>query len=191
MKDSEFLRADKVPMTKQEVRAVVLDRLALGQAQRFVDVGAGTGSVAIEAALRFPELAVTAIEKNDHAVAIMQQNLSHHAVAHIELVQAIAPCELSVAADAIFIGGSGGNLTAIIDWALAHLTEQGRLVMTFILQDNLHQALEHLKNCPIRDLDCTQIMVSPMTPLGSSYYFKPNNPTFVISCTRCTKGSAQ
>ncbi|MDW6094752.1 decarboxylating cobalt-precorrin-6B (C(15))-methyltransferase [Vibrio rhizosphaerae] len=191
MKDSQFLRADKVPMTKQEVRAVVLDRLALGQAQRFVDVGAGTGSVAIEAALRFPQLMVTAIEKHSHAIAVMQQNLRHHDVGRVALVQATAPCELPIVADAMFIGGSGGNLTAIIDWALAHLTEQGRLVMTFILQGNLHQALEHLNHCPIRELDCTQIMVSPLTPLGSSYYFKPNNPTFVISCTKSTKGSQQ
>ncbi len=191
MKDSEFLRADKVPMTKQEVRAVVLDRLELGRAQRLIDVGAGTGSVAIEAALRFSELAVTAIEKNARALAIMRQNIKHHAVERIALIEAVAPCDLTGGADAIFIGGSGGNLTAIIDWALAHLTEQGRLVMTFILQDNLHQALEHLKHGPIRDLDCTQIMVSPMTPLGSSYYFKPNNPTFVMSCTKCTEGSAQ
>ncbi|MDW6005192.1 decarboxylating cobalt-precorrin-6B (C(15))-methyltransferase [Vibrio mangrovi] len=185
MKDSEFLRADKVPMTKQEVRSVVLDRLELNHARCFVDVGAGTGSVAIEAALRFPDLKVAAIEKNTHAIAIMRQNMTRHEVEHIELVQDIAPCDMVLSeADAIFVGGSGGNLSEIIDWALNHLADGGRLVMTFILQGNLHQALGHLGNCPVRDLDCTQIMVSPLTRLGSSYYFKPNNPTFVISCIK-------
>lgn len=184
MKDSEFLRAEKVPMTKQEVRTIVLDKLQLDSASRFVDVGAGTGSIALEAALRHQQLHVYAIEKNDYAVDAMLQNMERLGCNHIHLLNQKAPCELTGKFDAVFVGGSGGNLEDIIDWSLNHLLEGGRLVMTFILHGSLNQALNHLQKCHIDDFDCSQIQVSSLTSLGSSYYFKPNNPTFIVSCTK-------
>ena len=184
MKDSEFLRAEKVPMTKQEVRTIVLDKLQLGSASRFVDVGAGTGSIALEAALSFERLHVYAIEKNEHAVEIMHKNMERFGCNHIHLINEMAPCELTGKFDAVFIGGSGGNLEQIIDWALDHLLEGGRLVMNFILHGSLNQALDHLKTCAIDEFECSQIQVSSMTSLGTSYYFKPNNPTFIVSCIK-------
>ncbi|MFG0774130.1 decarboxylating cobalt-precorrin-6B (C(15))-methyltransferase [Vibrio plantisponsor] len=184
MKDSEFLRAEKVPMTKQEVRTIVLDKLQLGSASRFVDVGAGTGSIALEAALSFERLHVYAIEKNEHAVEIMHKNMERFGCNHIHLINKMAPCELTGKFDAVFIGGSGGNLEQIIDWALDHLLEGGHLVMNFILHGSLNQALDHLKTCAIDEFECSQIQVSSMTSLGTSYYFKPNNPTFIVSCIK-------
>ncbi len=184
MKDSEFLRADKVPMTKQEVRTIVLDKLQLGSASRFIDVGAGTGSIALEAALKHQQLHVYAIEKNPHAVEIMLQNMERLGCNHIHLLNNLAPCELSGKFDAVFIGGSGGNLEQIIDWALEHLIDGGRLVMTFILHGSLNQALSHLQTCAIDQFECCQIQVSSMASLGTSYYFKPNNPTFIVSCIK-------
>jgi len=184
MKDSKFLRADKVPMTKQEVRAVVLDKLQLSSASRFVDVGAGTGSVALEAALAHERLHVYAIEKNPNAVDIMHQNMERLGCNRIHLINETAPCALTGKFDAVFVGGSGGNLEQIIDWSLEHLMEGGRLVMTFILHGSLNQALSHLETCPIEDFECSQIQVSAITSLGSSYYFKPNNPTFIVSCIK-------
>ncbi len=190
MKDSEFLRAEGVPMTKQEVRSVVLDRLELRAAGRFVDVGAGSGSVAVEAALRFPNLNVLAIEQSREAAELVRQNAERFGCERIHILPEKAPCEFTGRVDAIFIGGSGGVLGELLDWALAHLVENGRLVMTFILQDNLNQALAHLQTCAIDALQCTQLLVSQMTPLGSSYYFKPNNPTFVVSCKKLTSRKA-
>ncbi|SDH20383.1 cobalt-precorrin 7 C15-methyltransferase [Vibrio xiamenensis] len=191
MKDSDFLRADGVPMTKQEVRAVVLDRLELNAAGRFVDVGSGSGSVAVEAALRYPNLNVLAIEQKPSAVALTEENAKRFGCERIHILPQSAPCEFSGRVDAMFIGGSGGQLTELLDWALAHLVENGRLVMTFILQDNLNLALNHLRQCSVASLQCTQLLVSQMTPLGSSYYFKPNNPTFVVACKKVTPRDPQ
>ncbi|HBT4788325.1 TPA: cobalt-precorrin-6Y C(15)-methyltransferase, partial [Klebsiella variicola subsp. variicola] len=87
-------------------------------------------------------------------------------------------------ADAIFMGGSGGHLTALIDWSLAQLHPGGRLVMTFILQENLHSALGHLQQCGIHEVDCQQLAVSTLATLGSGHYFKPHNPVFVIACQK-------
>ncbi|ACQ93286.1 precorrin-6Y C5,15-methyltransferase (decarboxylating), CbiT subunit [Tolumonas auensis DSM 9187] len=184
MKDAEFLRGEQVPMTKEEVRLMVLERLNLRQATTLIDVGAGTGSVALEAAIRHPELHVIAIEKNPSALRLIEENRQRFDCQKVKIIAAEAPCPLDIQADAIFIGGSGGNLTDIIDWALTRLTKTGRLVLSFILLDNLNTALTHLKKCAVAELECTQLQISQMTTLGNGFYFKPNNPTFIISCKK-------
>ena len=184
MKDAEFLRGEQVPMTKEEVRLMVLERLNLRLATTLIDVGAGTGSVALEAAIRHPELHVIAIEKNPSALRLIEENRQRFDCQKVKIIAAEAPCPLDIQADAIFIGGSGGNLTDIIDWALTRLTKTGRLVLSFILLDNLNTALTHLKKCAVAELECTQLQISQMTTLGNGFYFKPNNPTFIISCKK-------
>ncbi|MGL5287189.1 cobalt-precorrin 7 C15-methyltransferase [Aeromonas sp. RU39B] len=195
MKDSEFQRAERVPMTKQEVRLVVLDRLELSNARCMVDIGAGSGSVAIEAALRHPQLSVVAIEKNPAALALIAENAERLGCRdQLSIIDAYAPCELDVQADAIFIGGSGGNLCELIDWSLERLLPGGRLVMSFILLGNLSSALEHLRRREVTALECSQLQISQLTALGTGEYFKPNNPVFVIACQRaaaCPAGSLE
>lgn len=184
MKDELFLRGEKVPMTKEAVRALALSKLALHHARHFIDVGAGTGSVSIEAALQFPRLAVTAIERSPAALALMAENCRRFDCENIDIISAEAPTEIAQKADAIFMGGSGGHLSSLIDWALEQLYPAGRLVMTFILQENLSSALAHLQQRAIARVDCQQIQVSSLTPLGSGHYFKANNPVYVIACQK-------
>jgi cobalt-precorrin-6B (C15)-methyltransferase len=184
MKDELFLRGARVPMTKEVVRTQVLDRLQLHNAQRFIDIGAGTGSVSLEAAMRYPQLQVMAIERNPDALALMAENRELFGCPNVEIINGYAPIALNMMADAVFIGGSGGQLTELIDWSLAHLHPGGRLVMTFILLENLTCALTHLEQCAIRDVDCLQLQVANLATLGSGHYFKPNNPTYLISCLK-------
>lgn len=171
-------------MTKEPVRALALSRLALHKADHFIDIGAGTGSVCIEAACHHPALRITAIERNLAALALLEENKQRFGCHNIEIVPGVAPLVIAQEADAIFIGGSGGHLNALLDWSLAQLRPGGRLVMTFILHENLHGALAHLATCQVRDLDCQQLQVSLLTALGSGHYFKPNNPVYLISCSR-------
>ncbi|EHD22388.1 MULTISPECIES: decarboxylating cobalt-precorrin-6B (C(15))-methyltransferase [Brenneria] len=184
MKDEEFLRGQRVPMTKEPVRLLALERLELEEAALLIDVGAGTGSVALEAARRFPRLRVAAIERNAAALALIEENCRRFGCRNVGIISGVAPLPLEVMADAVFIGGSGGRLTALIDWALAHLHPGGRLVLTFILLDNLNQALAHLGQLPVNALECAQLQVSALTPLGDGHYFKPANPTYLISCRK-------
>lgn len=182
MKDDVFLRGQRVPMTKEAVRILALERLELGTAQHLIDVGAGTGSVALEAALRFPGLQVTAIERNPAALELITENCQRLGVENVTVVAGTAPMPLEAKADAVFIGGSGGQLTELIDWALARLHPGGRLVLTFILLNNLSEALACLQTRGVTALAGEQIQYSALTPLGSGHYFKPNNPTYLISC---------
>ncbi len=171
-------------MTKEAVRALALSKLELHRASHLIDVGAGTGSVSIEAALQYPSLQVTAIERNPAALRLLDENRQRFACGNIDILPGEAPMTIIGKADAVFMGGSGGHLTALIDWAMGHLHPGGRLVMTFILQENLHSALAHLACIGACRMDCVQLQLSSLTPLGAGHYFKPNNPVFVIACQK-------
>lgn len=166
-------------MTKEAVRA-----LALHRARHLIDIGAGTGSVSIEAALQYPQLRVTAIERNPAALRLLDENRQHFACPNIEILPGEAPMVITEKADAVFMGGSGGQLPELIDWSLRQLHPGGRLVMTFILQENLNAALAHLQLAGVEDIDCLQLQISSLTALGSGHYFKPNNPVFVVACQK-------
>lgn len=184
MKDELFLRGEKVPMTKEAVRALALAKLELHRASHLIDIGAGTGSVSIEAALQYPSLQVTAIERNPAALRLLDENRQHFACCNIEILPGEAPMVMTERADAIFMGGSGGRLDELIDWSWQQLYPGGRLVMTFILQENLNAALDYLQQRGITQIDCLLLNVSSLTALGSGHYFKPNNPVFVIACQK-------
>ncbi|PXT80850.1 cobalt-precorrin-6Y C(15)-methyltransferase, partial [Salmonella enterica subsp. enterica] len=158
MKDELFLRGENVPMTKEAVRALALSKLELHRASHLIDVGAGTGSVSIEAALQFPSLQVTAIERNPAALRLLDENRQRFACGNIDILPGEAPMTITGKADAVFMGGSGGHLTALIDWAMGHLHPGGRLVMTFILQENLHSALAHLAHIGACRMDCVCLL---------------------------------
>ncbi|EAK9060411.1 decarboxylating cobalt-precorrin-6B (C(15))-methyltransferase [Listeria monocytogenes] len=186
MKDEVFIRG-KVPMTKAEVRAASIDLLNLDDtSKKLLDVGAGTGSVGLQVACNFPEIQVTAIERNSDAVDLIKQNQAKFGLENVTVVEAYAPIELpeKETFDAIFIGGSGGNLTDIIDWSLAHLNPGGGLVLNFILLENALTAMNHLEKLTVSELTMKQIQVSSWYKLGAGHYFEPQNPTVIIGCKK-------
>lgn len=77
---------------------------------------------------------MTAIERNPAALRLLDENRQHFACANIDIFPGVAPMTIAEKADAIFMGGSGGHLTELIDWSMRQLHPAGRLVMTFILQ---------------------------------------------------------
>ncbi|MFT8399907.1 MAG: decarboxylating cobalt-precorrin-6B (C(15))-methyltransferase [Lentilactobacillus diolivorans] len=184
MRDEDFLRT-KVPMTKSEVRAISLDKLNLQGKNSLLDVGAGTGSVSLQAALEFPDLQVISIEQKDAAIDIMTQNMVHFHTGNINLLKGTAPEDIpDHLYDAIFVGGSGANQDAIIDFSLAHLNASGSLVLNFILNENAMTAYQYLAAKSITNLEMIQVAVSKWHGLGKGHYFKPQNPTMIISCQK-------
>ena len=183
MKNNEFIRG-KVPITKEEVRAISLNKLNLKNAKTFIDVGAGTGSVSIEAALTYDNLQVIAIERNDVAIDLINQNVNKFNLSNIEVIKDYAPIDLDVKADGIFLGGTGNNLEEIIKWSKDLLIPGGRLVANFILIDNFYDTLDLLKKYNFVNLDVSQLSINKLEKLGSRDYFKPHNPIFIISCEK-------
>ena len=183
MKNDEFIRG-KVPITKEEVRAISLNKLDLKNAKTFIDVGAGTGSISIEAALTYDDLKVIAIERNDVAIDLINKNVEKFNLSNVEVMKAYAPIDLDIKADGIFLGGTGNNLEEIIKWSKDLLVPGGRLVANFILIDNFYDTLDLLKKYNFVNLDVSQLSINKLEKLGSRDYFKPHNPIYIISCEK-------
>ncbi|SLM86228.1 Cobalt-precorrin-6y C15-methyltransferase [decarboxylating] [Vagococcus fluvialis bH819] len=166
-------------MTKEEIRTISLAKLNLKHAKRFLDVGAGTGSISIEACVEYPNLEVTAIETKDVAVDLILENKEKFGVENLEVIQGKAPIELEKKFDSIFVGGSGGNLEDILNWSFEHLNPGGSLVLNFILLENATVAFKWLEEQNMA-YDTVQIQVGNGTKLGSGHYFKPLNPVIII-----------
>ena len=136
--DEEFIR-DEVPMTKFAVRNLILSRMGVTSGGIFGDVGAGSGSVAVQAALLGAE--VYAIERELKGCQLITANAQKFGI-DIKLTCGAAPSELTVwpHLDWCFIGGSGGNLAAIITCCLDKLKDNGVLGATFIKPENFVEA---------------------------------------------------
>lgn len=186
MKNSDFITG-KVPITKEEVRAISINKLDLINAKRFVDVGAGTGSVTVEAAYNYPNLKVMAIERNDEALNLIKQNIEKFELENIEVIKGYAPIDINEKIDAVFIGGTGNNLDEIILWSKEILIQGGRLVANFIIVDTFNETLKLLREHGFTNIDVSVLNVSKLERLGRGEYFKPLNPIYIISCEKGEK----
>ena len=166
-------------MTKEEVRAISIDKLDLHKAKRMLDVGSGTGSVTIQAAVSFPNLEVVAIEQNEDAVALTQENIDYFGCQNITLIKGKAPVELEGQFDAIFVGG-----TEIFEWCEHLLVPGGRFVLNFILLENAMEAIQLAEKLEWQDLDVVSIQASRWSALGKGHYFKQQNPTIIVSAVK-------
>ncbi|WP_419501985.1 precorrin-6y C5,15-methyltransferase (decarboxylating) subunit CbiE [Gemmiger sp.] len=177
--DEVFIRG-KTPMTKQEVRAAVLAKLAVRPGDILWDVGAGTGSVSVEMALAAPAGQVYAAECDADACELIRRNRAKFHAENLHLTAGKAP-EVLVnwpAPDAVFIGGSKGNLAAIIDAALA-ANPAVRLCISAIALETLQQAIAALAAHGL-SAQVTQIAVSRSKEAGSLHLLMANNPVFLI-----------
>lgn len=183
MRDEAFVRG-KVPMTKMEVRAASLAYLNLYEATSFLDVGAGTGSVCIEALLRQPALKAVAIERNQDGVELIQENAVLHGVDdRLRVITDYAPChiEADLRFDRVFIGGTGGKLRAILQWLKSgHLTSEAIVVVNAIAIESLGEAVSALEDEGFAEVEGSMIQASRLDLLGKYHYFKPLNPCYVI-----------
>lgn len=183
MRNSEFIKG-KVPITKEEVRAISINKLDLINAKRFLDIGAGTGTISVEAAYHYPNLEVTSIEFKSEAIDLINKNIDKFKLKNVEVKKGYAPIDLDGGFDAIFIGGSGENLEEIINWSKSLLNIGGKLVANFIIVDSFNKTLRLLRESGFLNIDVCVLNVSKLESLGSGEYFKPLNPIYIISCER-------
>lgn len=183
LEDEQFER-DKVPMTKSEVRSISLSRLELRRDSVVYDVGAGTGSVSVEAALQAPEGMVYAIEKKPEAVALIDRNRKKFGAANLQVVEGMAPEaleDLPVPTHA-FIGGSSGNLKAILELLLKK-NPGIRIVINAIALETVSEALACVRKLPLERVDIASVSVGKARSVGSYHMMMGQNPVYVISCS--------
>ncbi len=175
IRDEEFERGD-IPMTKFETRVVSIALSGIGAGDVFVDIGAGTGSIAVQAALCGAE--VYAIEREAAGVELIRKNAEKFGVS-IRMLHGSAPEQLAGIAkmNACFIGGSGGQLPQIVREAHRRLLPGGRIAANFIRPETMTQFTGLLKElaCINVEIRLLQAAVS-----DSSGMLRGQNPVFLV-----------
>jgi precorrin-6Y C5,15-methyltransferase (decarboxylating) len=177
-------KPNKGLITKREVRAVSLARLSLQPDSIMWDIGAGSGSVGLEAARLCPLGHVYAIEKNTDDAAIALENKINLKVSNYSLLQSRAPSGMDgwLDPDAVFIGGSGGELQALILLCLKRLKHNGQLVMNFVTLENLNTAMTTLKAAAVQ-WDVVQLQATRSKPILSMQRMQAENPVWIVCAT--------
>ena len=181
--DDAFIRGE-VPMTKQEVRAAALAKLAVRPTDTLWDVGAGTGSVSVELALAAPRGHVYAVECAPDACTLIRQNREKFHAYNLSLIEGTAPQVLAdlPAPDAVFIGGTKGSMAEVVDAALVK-NPNARLCISAIALETLSAAIAALAAYG-QTAEVTQLAVSRTRPAGKLHLLMANNPIFLITGER-------
>ena len=179
--DELFIRGD-VPMTKQEVRAVALAKLRLAATDTVWDVGAGTGSVSIEAALVARAGSVWAVERNATGVRLIRENADAFGCGNVHAVPGVAPEALAKlpVPDAVFVGGSAGELPSIVEAALEK-NSQVRLCVPCVTVETLTEACALLSGSRFKGFEACQVSAARAEAVGSHHLMKAQNPVFLVS----------
>lgn len=179
--DEAFIRGN-VPMTKEEVRAVSLARLRLTEDAVVWDVGAGTGSVSVEAARSGERIRVYAVEKNPDAVELIRENRKKFRTDGIRVISGRAPEALGCleAPTHVFIGGSSGNLREILTCVLEK-NRDARIVINAISLETVKEVMEAAESGLLTHPEITQVSVARSRELGRYHMMTGQNPVYIIS----------
>ena len=184
--DGEFLRGagedGVVPMTKSEVRAVSLSKLRLREDSLCWDVGAGTGSVAVEMALLARRGRVWAIEKRSDAMDLLRQNREKFRLENLELVEGLAPeaCRSLPAPTHVFIGGSSGGVREIL--ALAReKNPHVRVVATAIALESVGELAACMKDPALGEAEVCCLQVARGKKAGPYHLMLGQNPVYIFT----------
>ena len=183
--DDEFIRG-RVPMTKQEIRILTIAKARIEAETVICDIGAGTGSLSIEAALQAPYGMVYAVEQNPEGIRLIKENAKKFSVNNIKVIEACAPQGLEdiPALDAAIIGGSSGNLSKILDFVDERLKTNGRIVINCITIQTIAACIEYMRRRAEYDYEAVQVQVSQLQQLGRYDMAKANNPIFIVTCQK-------
>jgi precorrin-6Y C5,15-methyltransferase (decarboxylating) len=168
-------------ITKAEVRVVSLSKLALQSDHVLWDLGAGSGSVGIEASLFIKTGRIVAVEKNARRIYQIKQNKHRFQVHQLEIVQSVLPDGISAlpTPDRIFIGGGGNDLDKIIVQSATRLRSEGIMVLNTVLMDSFNTAYFTLKQLNF-DVNITQIQVNESKIMTGGIRMAAQNPVWIL-----------
>ena len=184
--DEEFIRG-KVPMTKQEIRVLTMVKAQISKNDIVWDIGAGTGSLSIEAARLAENGHVYAIERNHEGIELIKKNAEKFGVSNLTVIEAEAPAgmENMPDCDAVIIGGSGKQLDPILDVINAHLKVGGNIVLNCITIQTLSSCLAYMRSHKEEfKYEAIQVQVNRLEAVGPYDMAKAINPIYIVTCKK-------
>ena len=185
--DEHFERVEKVPITKEEVRTIQISKARLKPGQIVYDVGCGSGSISVEAALQVESSGkILAIDFDEKAIELTKKNAEKFQISNITTIfgnakEKILELEQS---DAIFIGGTGGDTQKIVELSQTKLKSGGRIVIGTILIETLSAVLQILEKLQFEEVDITQVTISKSRKTTTGTMMLARNPVTIISATK-------
>ena len=185
--DEHFERAEKVPITKEEVRTIQLSKARLKPGQTVYDIGCGSGSISVEAGIQIESSGkVIAIDYDENAVELTKKNLKKFNLSNVSVLFGNAKEKISdlEMADVIFIGGTGGDTSDIVKLSENKLKSGGRIVIGIILIETLYSVLQILDKLKFDSIDISQVTISKSRKTTTGTMMLARNPVTIISATK-------
>jgi len=184
--DEFFERTENVPITKEEVRVVQISKARLCPGYTVYDIGCGSGSISIEAAIQVESGKVIAIDYDPNAIELTKRNVEKFGLTNISVILGNAKEKISELeqADAIFIGGTGGDTEDIVKICQDKLKSGGRIVIGVILIETLYSVLQIIEKLKFNSVDLTQITISKSRKTSTGTMMLARNPVTIISATK-------
>jgi len=185
--DEEFDRTESVPITKEEIRAIQISKARLVPGQTILDIGCGSGSITVEAGLQVEsDGKVIGVDLDPNAIELTNRNLKKFGVDNTTLILGNAKEKISdlPEADAIFIGGTGGDTQEIVQLCEDKLKSGGRIVIGVILIETLYAVLQTIEKLKFDSIDITQITIGKSRKTSTGTMMLARNPVTVISATK-------
>lgn len=184
--DDLFDRTENVPITKEDIRSIIISKLRLKEGLTAIDIGCGSGSITVEIALQ-TRAKVYAIDSDIEATNLTEKNLLKFGALKDTVIihgkaQDVLPTLPNV--DVIVIGGTTGETGKIVKLALSKLNEGGRLVITSILIETIYNALKAMQDSNLRDIDITQVTIAKSKKTSSGTMMISRNPVIIFSGTK-------
>lgn len=178
----EYFSRGKVPMTKEEVRVIALAKGRITPFSTIWDIGAGTGSIAIESALIASRGKVYAVERKAEAIKLIIENKEKFQLENIDIIQGEAPrgLELLPDPDIVFLGGTGGQLEEILDIVYDRLKPGGRIVIMSVTIETLGLCANYFKNSGFKDPEYIQVSIAKTQTYGQYHLWQGQNPVTMI-----------
>ena len=185
--DEQFERTEDVPITKEEIRALQISKARLSPGQTVYDIGCGSGSISVEAALQVESNGnVYSIDFDSKAVELTKKNIEKFGVSNVNVILGNAQEKISELpeANAIFIGGTGGDTQKIVELCEKKLKPGGRIVIGVILIETLFSVITIMEKLNFTSIDITQITISKSRKTSTGTMMLARNPVTIISATK-------
>jgi len=185
--DELFERTEKVPITKEEVRVIQISKARLRPGQLVYDVGCGSGSISVEAAIQVESSGkVLAIDYDENAIELTKKNVEKFGLSNVSFIHGNAKEKITELepADAIFIGGTGKDTAEIVELCQDKLKAGGRIVIGTILIETLYTILQLLDKLQFDSVDITQVTISKSRKTSTGTMMLARNPVTIISATK-------